>query len=257
MIKLTRPTTVPNILLTKGKKKCLSHCISFNRLSVKYINGDNKFKFDSDIYGDSSVKTALKIAQSGKCCFCESKVTHISYGDIEHFRPKAAFNNNKGDKLIRPGYYWLVYDWTNLLFSCQLCNQRYKKNLFPLLNPRSRAKSPKDNISKEKPVFINPYEENPKRHIGYRQELPYGKTKRGEETIKALGLDRNDINEMRLSEFKYLEAINSLLKVAESLGDTSSPNVLEAKKLLKISNSPNKQYSSMIEEAIKNDFQIV
>ena len=89
-------------------------------------------RFDSGIYGQKSVKDALQKAQHDKCAFCESKITHIAYGDVEHFRPKAGYRQEPKDPLVRPGYYWLAYEWSNLLFCCQLCNQRFKGNHFPL-----------------------------------------------------------------------------------------------------------------------------
>ena len=61
--------------------------------------------------------------------FCESKVSHIAYGDVEHFRPKAGYRQRPEDPLVQPGYYWLAYEWSNLLFCCQLCNQRFKATI--------------------------------------------------------------------------------------------------------------------------------
>ena len=54
-----------------------------------------------------SVKDALREAQHGKCAFCESKISHIAHGDVEHFRPKAGYRQNPEDPLVQPGYYWL------------------------------------------------------------------------------------------------------------------------------------------------------
>ena len=54
------------------------------------------FEFDSSVYGHKTVKKALIEAQHGKCCFCEAKVVHISYGDVEHFRPKGGVSSERG-----------------------------------------------------------------------------------------------------------------------------------------------------------------
>jgi hypothetical protein len=43
--------------------------------------------------------------------------------------------------LEQPGYFWLAYVWANLFLACQLCNQSFKKNLFPLADPAKRARS--------------------------------------------------------------------------------------------------------------------
>lgn len=259
MIKLTKPNTIPNKLLTKGKNKALEHCNNFNTLALKYIKGEELFDFDSKIYGHDSVKDLLKTFQNNKCCFCESLVTDISHGDIEHFRPKSGYKNKKTDKVLqRPGYYWLVYDWSNLLFSCQICNQIYKKDFFPILNPRSRAKNHNDDITKEKPVFINPYEEDPKRHIGFRKEMPYGKTKRGEETIDYIGLDRNELNEIRLTYYKLLKTTYKIANASPNpLNGIEMSDIMEAQDLLKELTSNKGQYLSMVNTAIKDNFKVV
>ncbi|MGR8934038.1 MAG: hypothetical protein ACU837_06555 [Gammaproteobacteria bacterium] len=91
------------------------------------MNGTRKFRFDNTVYGHKTVKETLNAMQHGNCCFCESKITHISFGDVEHFRPKAGYKQNGTEKLQTPGYYWLVYDWENLLLSCERCNREYNK----------------------------------------------------------------------------------------------------------------------------------
>src|SRR5262249_33142527 len=103
MIRVHRPPTVPLILATKGAAATAALC-------ADYLAGTREFIFDRDIYGAAEVKEALKQAQHDKCCFCESKVSHISFGDVEHFRPKAAVRQIPGGSLRRPGYYWLAYE---------------------------------------------------------------------------------------------------------------------------------------------------
>ena len=58
--------------------------------------GQVKLMFDSSLYGAPDVKQTLIEIQHGKCCFCESKITHIAYGDVEHFRPKKAVQEDDG-----------------------------------------------------------------------------------------------------------------------------------------------------------------
>jgi len=56
----------------------------------------------------------------GKCAYCESKITAIYNGDIEHFRPKGKIQTANPS---RPGYFWLASEWKNLLLACPFCNQ--------------------------------------------------------------------------------------------------------------------------------------
>ncbi|GGB19624.1 retron system putative HNH endonuclease [Puia dinghuensis] len=69
------------------------------------------------VYADKTVRKALKAMFHGKCAYCESQITAIYSGDIEHFRPKGG------------GYYWLAADWENLLFACPFCNQTHTHEL--------------------------------------------------------------------------------------------------------------------------------
>jgi len=56
-------------------------------------------------------KSALREANKDKCMYCESKIPHIGFAHIEHFRPKAA------DK-----YPELEFVWDNLGYVCEKCN---------------------------------------------------------------------------------------------------------------------------------------
>ncbi|MBF0463451.1 MAG: hypothetical protein HQK88_03715 [Nitrospirae bacterium] len=160
MIRIKKQQTPPKILATKGVEKTQELCNEFNENKEYYISGVQTFKFQRELYGDEEVKKTLIEAQHGKCCFCESDVTHISHGHVEHFRPKGGFKQDIDSVLRRPGYYWLAYDWSNLFFSCEKCNQS-KANRFPLENPNNRALTHDDKIEDEKPLLINPAADDP------------------------------------------------------------------------------------------------
>ncbi len=250
MIRVDKPKLAPQILRTKGKKKTQANCKSYTRSSKAYNEGRKKFDFDSKIYGHTTVKAALRKAQHDKCCFCESKVTHISYGDVEHFRPKAGARQKSEAPLERPGYYWLAYEWSNLFFSCQLCNQRYKENLFPLIKPHDRAKSHNDDIGVEKPVFINPAEDAEK-FISFRAEVIFAidDNPRGKATIKALGLDRDKLNDIRKDHYDKLEIIYKVANMTPPV-----PESKKAKDLIDRSVQSSSQYASMIRCAVNAKF---
>lgn len=72
------------------------------------------------VYSDTKIRQVLLKMFHGKCAYCESKITTIYNGDIEHFRPKGKIQEANPKK---PGYYWLASDWENLLFACPFCNQ--------------------------------------------------------------------------------------------------------------------------------------
>ena len=145
------------------------------------------------------MKQQLIDEQHGKCCFCEADFTANGYGDVEHFRPKAGYTKTSDSKLSRPGYYWLAYEWNNLFFSCQICNQRFKKNYFPLVDETKRAKNHTLDYLEESPLLLHPSIDNPEDHITFNRHVPVPATdsKRGKESIAGLGIDRSDLNRIR------------------------------------------------------------
>ena len=138
MIRIEKPTSVPAELAERGR-------VATEVLCRKVESGTKeKLSFDQRIYGSPQVKQALAAAQHDKCCFCESKVSHVAYGDVEHFRPKAAVRSSPESQERTPGYYWLAYQWSNLYFACEQCNRRHKRNLFPLQDEDARVVSHHD-----------------------------------------------------------------------------------------------------------------
>lgn len=210
----------------------------------------------TSLYNHKDVKDQLIKLQHGKCCFCEARIVHISYGDVEHFRPKKGYQQDEKDPLHHPGYYWLAFDWENLFLSCQLCNQREKKNFFPLTDPSSRAKCHHDNINNESPLFINPSVEDPQDFITFIGEVPspISGNSRAKETIIRLKLDRVELNEDRL---EYLDNIRDIeiwfLKYLQNIKDVDE--IVQAgnefKDILLKHIKPEASYSSMVEANFK------
>lgn len=114
----------------------------------------------------------------GKCAYCESLIATNQPGDIEHFRPKGKVTDvenkpvDKGNGLeLHPGYYWLAYDWKNLLLACRDCNILKSKNAGKLIGKGNRfpvkdfrAVRPGEEI-REEPLLIHPVLENPEEHL--------------------------------------------------------------------------------------------
>ncbi len=82
-----------------------------------------KFEFDSSQW--KPAKDALKLDTHGKCAYCEAPTSVVAHGDVEHFRPKSI-------------YWWLAFFYDNYLFSCQICNQNFKGDNFPLTGAREQ-----------------------------------------------------------------------------------------------------------------------
>ena len=147
----------------------------------------------SSIYRAKDVKRQLRNDQHGKCAYCE-RYLNGDYGAVEHYRPVKAYQQCQGSPLQSPGYYWLCYDWKNLLLSCDTCNSSYKRNLFPLADERERNIA-EERIDKEIPLIINPVYDDPGTYIEYRQYEVCAKSvgqlgaTKGETTIKIFHLN--------------------------------------------------------------------
>jgi uncharacterized protein (TIGR02646 family) len=237
MIRVMRPEQAPQILRERGRRTTEQNRTAFEA-------GAREFEFDSSLYGAKSVKNALIGAQHGKCAFCEAKIRHIDHGDVEHLRPKGGFRQSAEDALEQPGYFWLAYAWDNLFLACSLCNQGFKRNLFPLVNPARRARSHRDDLGAEEPLLIDPAKEDPATLIGFRQEVafPIDDQPRARISIEILGLNRVELAEHRrdrLAPLKQLQAVLPLLPA-----DSEEAHAIA--ELLAESTLPRAEYSSMV-----------
>lgn len=180
---------------------------------------DIDFPFNSDVYNHSSVKPALLKAQNATCCYCETRLVG-TFGEIEHFRPKDGYVQDKNNKALhKPGYYWLTYEWNNLLVACSVCNNN-KKNFFPLANVDVRDSAIKGrDVKEEKAYIINPYEvteKEIKRHIGFIGALEVGLSKKGYYTISCCGLNRPSLTRDRYIMLNKLVEMKMAISLYES-----------------------------------------
>ena len=206
MIRVVRPATPPTVLAVEGRQKQQEHCAA-------HAAGEREFQFDTAIYGNEDVKSALVEMHRGKCCYCESHVRHVTPGTIDHFRPKAASQQNVGEPLLRPGYYWLAYEWENLLFACPTCNHT-KRNLFPLRDATLRAMSHSEPLAREDSLLLDPSKDDPAEFISFREEFafPLDDNDRGRTTIEILKLnDRKDLVEQRRDRIQTLRALAAIV----------------------------------------------
>lgn len=162
-------------------------------------------KFNSRIYGNREIKRQLSMLSHGKCYYCDQYIESSAYGDVDHYRPKSK-------------YWWLAYTWENLVFSCQLCNQMYKKGHFPVAG--RRANGPRSNLDDERPLLINPLDENPEDHIAYDSDgdevsiISCGDSsgRRVEVCLKYYGLNRESLLNSRRVMISYLKVYRALLE---------------------------------------------
>jgi uncharacterized protein (TIGR02646 family) len=163
-------------------------------LQPKYIIRGRPLQFDpGPLFAYKPPLTDLFLS---KCAYCESRVGATSPGQIENFRPKRY-------------YWWLVYEWRNLLLACAACN-RYKSDRFPVEG--KQATSP-GTISKERPLLLDPTRDRPAEHLLFSFDASShsvkveGRTKQGRTSIMVLGLNRESLVQARTEQwlqFRFL-----------------------------------------------------
>jgi len=185
MIKIIK-NFAPENLINKGTIELNSDLEKFNLEKEKYTSGELKFEAKDSIYNSDNVRESLENIQKNKCCYCETKSTRSNI-DVEHFRPKRAYSNTFNGESLYPGYFWLAYNWENLFLACQVCNQIFKNDFFPIEFEENRAQLNDLSIEKELPLLVHPSNDNPESEIGYIESIPVGKTEKGKRTIAYLG----------------------------------------------------------------------
>ncbi|MFK7948537.1 MAG: hypothetical protein AB8G11_13175 [Saprospiraceae bacterium] len=230
-LKVTKPTILDDDTIKKHLKK---------RISEKEP-GKNIGK----PYNDKEVRNTLITLYKSKCAYCEGKIeVSNSTPRIEHYRPK---NGIKGiPKNEHKGYYWLGYEWTNLLLACEVCNNStYKSNKFPLEDENTRVsddlkkegfidtndefqfekfQANSNILSKEKRLLLNPEIDDVNKHLYFTPKgiiKERNHSKMGKTSINVYGLNRSNqsdgIDLIKGRKGILVDLINKLLKIFGSL----------------------------------------
>lgn len=156
----------------------------------------DKSPFKADLWAE--LKDYLLRLFDGRCAYCEAIIETVAHGEVEHYRPKAKVEEDD----THSGYFWLAYDETNYFPACSKCNgARAKMNHFPLAENGQRARGPQDDLSLERPLLLNPYQDNFSEHLTFRLvivgEFPActvsGTTPKGETSITVYHLKRGPL----------------------------------------------------------------
>ena len=217
--------------------------MQFDANPEDYSAGRLKFSFNSKKYGSAAVRKALERCQHNKCCYSEAKFVRDSV-HVEHFRPKGAIGQ-KGSKNKRyPGYYWLAYEWSNLLL-CKAGVNSDKSDLFPLQDEHARANDHHHDVILERPMLIDPASEDPRDHIRFHNEEPCSLSDRGRYTIELL-LRHPGLDEDRRTHCKRLAILKESLKVLSTFdSDETRKMATEIEAELASAIQPDAEYSSM------------
>lgn len=230
MNKIVKSDTVPDILLTRGS-------LLKQGLIAEADAGKTDFKFCNEVYADSSVKEKLKSDQHCKCAYCERDKSG-DFGDVEHFRPKKAYRQDFHTSLNSPAYYWMAYDWRNLLFSCAECNRKFKGNLFPIADESKRGIRNRS-VEQEEALLINPAAEDPGEFIFFEEHIVKARVSdgggdiKGKTTIRILKLnERADLVEARRKRWIEYRTARETIAVLEVLLKRGIPEDIDLEDVL-------------------------
>lgn len=168
-------------------------------------------------YRDKQIKQRILEETREKCAYCESNVTHVYSGDIEHIEPRVK----------RPD---LVFEWSNLTFSCQECNRRKS-----------------DYYDPDMPL-INPYHDEPTDHFIFAGPMIFHKTgsERGRLTRKLLELNRVALFERRKDK---LEHVMNLVDIWNGYNDGPAKAALLTE--VRREAQEDKEYSYMVQTFLR------
>ena len=204
-------------------------------------------------------KEQLKAETHDKCAYCEAPTKVVAHGDVEHYRPKSE-------------YWWLAYCYDNYLFSCQICNQVYKGNEFPIEGPRlqeppihggstdamledwqtrlcpdpvkaaegyTHAQYLADHKA-ERPWLLNPYLDQPEKHLAWKADdvkeevwlVPVDGDDFSARAVKAME-DFYGLNREELRQLRYIW-FEAMEVVADAIQSSSASAAKVAKRKTKL-----------------------
>jgi hypothetical protein len=152
--------------------------------------------------------------------YCESNVSHVDYGDVEHIKPKGAGR-----------YPELEFEWGNLGYACRKCNV---------------AKGDKYH---ESTPYLDPYSELPEGHVFAAGAWLFARngSERGDLTIADVQLNRPSLLEKRQAR------IQEMVKELTACFRTTNAVLREkALKALALEAVADKEYSLAVEALLNN-----
>lgn len=265
-IKFDEPT---NALWLNWRQECTA---ATEQLIVAVQMGE-LFKI-GELYKDQkAVYKAIDGPFHGKCAYCESFIAADQPGDLDHFRPKGkvtdlahqpiTIQDEQGRTIPHLGYYWLAYDWRNLLPSCEDCNQPSRQKTggqligkwdrFPVKG--FRATNPGEEVQEE-PLLIHPGLQDPEHHLSVDETGIFAaKTLEGETCIEIFGLNmREGLVDYRKAAYTETKNKIMILVAALLLNSPEKETYLTEFKDIKAGKRP---YSAPARAAIQKGLEVL
>lgn len=244
--------------ITKAQQE-LEKAIAFFTNPTNYKDNKklSRKTFPFGIYKDADLAKVLEAVFGPKCAYCESRFAHVTPKDVEHYRPKSEIDSGGG--ALRPGYFWLAGEWSNLLVSCPDCNRSRnhevpgqtekvklgKETQFPLKSEVERVRLHTAQIANEDPyrLLLDPCADNPEEHLTFDDKgLVYSRTnavgqssEKGKISIDVYALQRKGLVEERLQVmndviFQFDQLRSLVLDLNDMLGSAAGVQRVDEKR---------------------------
>jgi uncharacterized protein (TIGR02646 family) len=195
---------------------------------ITYCQAGGRPEIKDDLY--KRMRAVIFEAFFYKCAYCETRFIIDQSGDVEHFRPKAGVVDEYDHRVEHPGYYWLAYDWRNLLPSCSKCNRLTitrdgrrvgKGERFPVAGQRANARGEEAN---EQPLFLHPCIDDPEQHLMLDPAtgILSGLTQRGRTCVDLLDLNREGLPEARKEVYDNVRMRVAMASNVTASGDSGA-----------------------------------
>jgi hypothetical protein len=220
MIHVPRPLEVPTALTGAAAETARASAEAYFTAS-KSLRRQTRYEFDQDVL--KAIEANIWRLFKGNCAMCESPVepsphgaetrrANVNAGAVRRFRPGNEVRSQAPGERF-DGYWWLAYEWDNLLLICDQC-QRARLNLFPIEGPRASPGDRGEHLLTERPLLLDPCRDDPETYLSFddkgrvrRRE----RNRRAEATITAFALNRPDLLAARGHVAKDVRAALTLL----------------------------------------------
>lgn len=206
-------------------------------------------------------KEKLEEIYHNKCAFCDTKYGVNTYTEVEHYRPKA-----------QNMYYWLAYEWSNLVPACRKCNNS-KLDKFPILASKilippiengkldkAKCLADSDFLLNEQPYILHPEIDNPEEFFNFKIDENkkgikingFDEKGRGNKTIDACVLNREELILDRQER-----VIDDIVESILSILDPEIPNEIKKRLFeIKINNLSQKAENPELNHTLLRKFII-
>jgi uncharacterized protein (TIGR02646 family) len=195
----------------------------------------------------SGADNALKQLFRGKCAYCESLIDRLAPYSLGHFRPRAMALGTDGS-VAADHYWWLAFEWSNLLPACQPCNTA-KASRFPVRGKRASPGERGNALTSEQPLLLDPCIDDAEKHLIFTIDgIVSSDTAEGQTSIETLALNRQALVAQRALHLARLTNVIGLLQESQAGRSLALHELREAV-------SPHSEFTAATRQLVRQHWQ--